>query len=156
MEILKERGIIPGIKLDKGLVDIPHTKGEKATIGLDDLAKRAKDFYTAGCRFAKWRAVIKIQGDTLPTELGIQEVAWGLARYALICQENGLVPIVEPEILADGTHTIERCAEVSERVLAVVVKALQDQKVYWEGCLLKPNMVTAGLDYPERSKITST
>lgn len=145
MTLLQERGIIPGIKVDKGLQFIPRTKEEQFTTGLDDLAKRCAEFYKMGCRFAKWRAVLKIEGDTLPSELSIQENAWTLARYAAICQQNGLVPIVEPEILADGTHTIERSEEVTERVLSVVFKALADQKVLLEGALLKPNMVTPGL-----------
>lgn len=153
VDLLRSRGIIPGIKVDKGLQDIPGTAGEKATVGLDDLAVRAKAYYAQGIRFAKWRAVIKITKD-LPTELGIQEVAWGLARYAAICQANGLVPIVEPEVLADGDHDIHRCAEVSQRVFAVVAKALHDQKIYWEGCLLKPNMITPGLDYADRASTT--
>jgi fructose-bisphosphate aldolase, class I len=153
VELLKSRNIIPGIKVDKGLQDIPGTDGEKATVGLDDLAVRVKAYYAQGIRFAKWRAVIKIT-KVLPSELALQEIAWGLARYAAICQSNGVVPIVEPEVLADGEHDIHRCAEVSQRCFAVVVKALHDQKIYWEGCLLKPNMITPGLDYPDRSKVT--
>lgn len=109
-----------------------------------------KKFYALGCRFAKWRAVLKI-GDGCPTELSIQENAWGLARYASICQENGLVPIVEPEILGDGDHSIEVCQKVTERVLSAVFKALQDQNVFFEGCLLKPNMVTPGTKAPKVS-----
>lgn len=104
-----------------------------------------KKFYNLGCRFAKWRAVLKIDEATgCPTDLAIQENAWGLARYAAICQDNGLVPIVEPEILCDGTHSIETCQKVTERVLSFCFKALQDQHIFFEGCLLKPNMVTQG------------
>lgn len=98
-----------------------------------------------GCRFAKWRAVIKIdEKKGWPSELAIQENAWGLARYAAICQENGLVPIVEPEVIPDGSHDIEVCEKVTERVLAACMKALADNKIFWEGCLLKPNMITPG------------
>lgn len=146
-EVLKEQGIITGIKVDKGLTNIPGTDEESATLGLDGLDKRCQDYYKAGARFAKWRAVIKIS-DTLPSQCGIQEVAHGLARYAAICQNNGLVPIVEPECLMDGTHSIERCAKVTEKVLAAVYKALNDQNVWLEGTLLKPNMVTPGHSSP--------
>ncbi|KAK1300601.1 Fructose-bisphosphate aldolase cytoplasmic isozyme [Acorus calamus] len=113
--------------------------------GLDDLGKRCAKYYEAGARFAKWRAVLKI-GPTEPSELSIHENAYGLARYAMICQENGLVPIVEPEILVDGSHDIDRCAYVTERVLAACYKALNDHHVLLEGSLLKPNMVTPGSD----------
>jgi len=108
-QLLRSRGIHVGIKLDKGVVVIGGTKGENATQGLDGLAARAKSFYEKGCRFAKWRAVIKI-GDSLPSELAITETAHTLARYGSICQDNGLVPIIEPEILQDGNHSIETCA----------------------------------------------
>ena len=108
-QLLRSRGIHVGIKLDKGVVVIGETKGENATKGLDGLAARAKSFYEKGCRFAKWRAVIKI-GDSLPSELAITETAHTLARYGSICQDNGLVPIIEPEILQDGNHSIETCA----------------------------------------------
>ena len=108
-ELLLSKGILPGIKVDKGLVVLPGTNDENSTTGLDGLGQRCKDYYAKGCRFAKWRAVIKI-GDGRPSELSIQETAHTLARYAAICQENGLVPIVEPEILTDGNHTIEVCA----------------------------------------------
>jgi len=148
-KLLRSRGIHVGIKLDKGLVVIGGTKNENATTGLDGLAARAKAFYEKGCRFAKWRAVVKI-GDGLPSELAIAETAHSLARYGSICQDNGLVPIIEPEILQDGSHTIETCAEVSERVFAAVMKAMIDHKLLIQGCLLKPNMVTPGAECPER------
>lgn len=138
-----------GIKLDKGLVVIGGTQDEKATQGLDGLAARAKSFYDKGCRFAKWRAVLKI-GDGLPSELSISETAHSLARYGSICQDNGLVPIIEPEILLDGSHSIEKCAEVSERVFAAVMKAMIDHKLLIEGTLLKPNMVTPGSSCPDK------
>jgi fructose-bisphosphate aldolase class I len=154
MELLRSKGVVPGIKLDRGTQVLPgSTTGETATMGLDDLAKRAKEFYDRGCRFTKWRAVIKI-GNNLPTQQAIQENAWGLARYAAICQENGLVPIVEPEVLADGDHDIETCMKVTEKAIAATFKALSDNNVFLEGCLLKPNMVTAGTQNPNRSKIT--
>lgn len=151
VKLLHDEGIIPGIKVDKGLVDIPCTDGEKSTQGLDGLAERCKEYYKAGARFAKWRAVLSIDPKKgKPTDLSIMETAWGLARYASICQLNRLVPIVEPEILADGDHTIEVCATVTQKVLACVFKALSDQGVMLEGALLKPNMVTSGYECSKR------
>jgi fructose-bisphosphate aldolase class I len=152
VELLHEKNIIAGIKVDAGIVILGGTEDETATQGLDKLGDRCAAFYKKGCRFAKWRAVLKIDTKTgCPSEMAIAENAHGLARYASICQDNGLVPIVEPEILCDGTHTIEECAEISERVFAAVVKELQDQKVLLEGSLLKPNMITPGMDCPDRS-----
>jgi fructose-bisphosphate aldolase class I len=151
--LLQELGVVPGIKLDKGTGILPGTKDETATLGLDDLAKRAKEFYDAGCRFTKWRAVLKI-GDGCPSDLAIQENAWGLARYGAICQANGLVPIIEPEILSDGSHDINTCARITEKVLAAVFKALNDNHVYLEGSLLKPNMVTSGASFPGRDQVS--
>lgn len=126
------------------------TKGENATQGLDGLAARCKTFYEKGCRFAKWRSVLKI-GDGMPSDLAVKETAHTLARYASICQDNGLVPIIEPEILQDGSHSISQCAEASERVFSEVMKAMMDHHLVIEGCLLKPNMVTPGASCPERS-----
>jgi fructose-bisphosphate aldolase class I len=143
VKLLQEKGVIPGIKVDKGTVVLPGTNGETATQGLDDLGKRCAKYYADGARFAKWRAVLKI-GNGQPSEMAILENAHGLARYAQICQENGLVPIVEPEVLVDGTHTIDECVRASERVFAGVVKALQDFNILLEGALLKPNMITSG------------
>jgi len=143
VDIMKKGGVLPGIKVDKGTVELAGTNGETTTQGLDDLAQRCKKYYEAGARFAKWRAVLKI-GPNEPSPLAIHENANGLARYAAICQENGLVPIVEPEILSDGPHEIEKCADVTERVLAACYKALNDHHVLLEGTLLKPNMVTPG------------
>jgi fructose-bisphosphate aldolase class I len=140
---LKELGIAAGIKVDKGVKTLAGTDGETTTQGHDDLDKRCAAFYEQGCRFAKWRAVLKI-GNHEPSELSIQENARGLARYAVICQENGLVPIVEPEVLMDGTHTIEQCAAASEKVFVAVTKALLDHNVFLEGMLLKPNMILPG------------
>lgn len=125
VDLLKSRGIYAGIKVDKGAVEIGGTNGEKATTGLDGLAQRCQGFYAKGCRFAKWRAILKI-GDGLPSELAVNETAHTLARYGSICQDNGLVPIIEPEILIDGDHDIDKCAEVSEHVFATVMKAMLD------------------------------
>ncbi|KZV14909.1 fructose-bisphosphate aldolase, cytoplasmic isozyme-like [Dorcoceras hygrometricum] len=145
VDVLKEGGVLPGIKVDKGTVELAGTDGETTTQGLDGLAQRCQQYYAAGARFAKWRAVLKI-GPNEPSQLAINENANGLARYAIICQENGLVPIVEPEILVDGSHDIKKCADVTERVLAACYKALNDHHVLLEGTLLKPNMVTPGSD----------
>jgi fructose-bisphosphate aldolase class I len=150
VELLKSKGVISGIKLDKGTQNLPGTDGETATMGLDDLAKRSKEFYERGCRFTKWRAVIKISKGC-PTQQAIEENAWGLARYAAICQENGLCPIVEPEVLADGDHDIETCMKVSQKVYAAVVKALHTNNVFFEGMLLKPNMITPGTSCEKKS-----
>ena len=111
----------------------------------------AADFYALGCRFAKWRAVLKI-GNGCPTDLAIHENATGLAKYAKICQDNGLVPIVEPEILSDGPHSAEECQRITEKVLSAVFKALADHKVLLEGALLKPNMVTYGSEHPKKKE----
>jgi len=143
VDLLKKEGVIPGIKLDKGVVPIPGTDGETSTQGLDGLAQRCADYYAKGARFAKWRAVLNIN-KTSPSALGVLENAHTLARYAAICQENGLVPIVEPEVLMDGEHSLEDCIEATQYVLAGVVKALHDHHIFFEGCLLKPNMVTPG------------
>ncbi|XP_028789154.1 fructose-bisphosphate aldolase, cytoplasmic isozyme 1-like [Neltuma alba] len=148
VEVLQENGVVPGIKVDKGIVELAGTNGETTTQGFDSLGSRCAQYYKAGARFAKWRAVLKI-GPTEPSELSIQQNAQGLARYAIICQENGLVPIVEPEILTDGPHDIAKCAAATETVLAAVYKALNDHHVLLEGTLLKPNMVTPGSDSPK-------
>ncbi|CAA2973945.1 fructose-bisphosphate aldolase 6, cytosolic [Olea europaea subsp. europaea] len=148
VDVLKEGGVLPGIKVDKGTVELAGTNGETTTQGLDGLAQRCQQYYAAGALFAKWRAVLKI-GPNEPSQLAINENANGLARYAIICQENGLVPIVEPEILIDGPHDINKSADVTERVLAAVYKALNDHHVLLEGTLLKPNMVTPGSDAPK-------
>lgn len=149
---LQQRGIIPGIKLDKGLVDLPNAvRGEQATQGFDDLHKRCAEFYRLGCRFAKWRNVYKIQNGTV-SELLVQENARALARYATVCQSQGLVPIVEPEVLMDGDHDMETCQRVCERVNAAVMKALSDYGIVWEGMLLKPNMVMPGADCKRKNE----
>ena len=148
VELLQKRGVIPGIKVDKGVAALPGTDGETETQGLDGLGDRCAKYYAAGARFAKWRAVLKI-GPSEPSELSIHQNAYGLARYAAISQQNGLVPIVEPEILSDGSHSIEVCAAATEKVLAAVFKALSDHHVLLEGTLLKPNMVLPGAEAPK-------
>ena len=145
--LLARRGIVPGIKVDKGVVPLPgNAHGEVTTQGLDGLAERCAGYYARGARFAKWRSVLTIGGDgnLMPSPQCLADNANGLARYASICQSEGLVPIVEPEILTDGDHDASACAAVTERVLAAVFKALSDHRVMLEGIILKPNMVTAG------------
>jgi len=147
VDCLKDLNIIPGIKVDTGLMPLPGGHPvETWCSGLDGLTERAQKYYDQGARFAKWRAVLQITSDGCPTPLSIQENAWGLARYARAVQEGGLVPIVEPEILMDGDHSIEKTAEVQEKVLAAVYKALSDNNVYLEGSLLKPSMTVPGSD----------
>jgi len=147
VDIIKAAGVIPGIKVDKGVAPLPGGgPGESLTAGIDGLGARCQQYYKKGCRFAKWRAVLKI-GDGCPTDVSIEENAHGLALYAAICQQNGLVPIVEPEILMDGDHSIEVCAAVAQRVWEVTIKALADQHVLFEGILLKPSMVSPGADW---------
>jgi len=146
-KMLIDQGIIPGIKVDKGVVPLLGTDGETTTQGLDGLAERCKEYKANGAQFAKWRCVIKINGDTVPSYLAIMENANVLARYASICQQNGLVPIVEPEVLCDGDHDLYTAQKVTEQVLAFQYKALADHHIFLEGTLLKPNMVTAGQGY---------
>jgi len=143
-----EQGIYVGIKVDTGLKPLPGSNGENACTGLDGMAERCKKYYSVGARFAKWRAAYTIDlANGKPSELVVKEQAWGLARYAAICQANGLCPIVEPEVMIDGSHDIETCSRVSERVYSEVIHALQQNGVMLEGCLFKPNMVTPGQDY---------
>lgn len=146
VDILKSKGIIPGIKTDKGTRQLPFCSGEKYTQGLTDLDVRSKKYYEQGARFAKWRNVLKIQNGRI-TETSLKETAWTLARYAAISQANGLVPIVEPEILMDGDHSLEVAQYWSTKVLNACYKALCDQEVLLEGTLLKPNMVLPGAQY---------
>jgi len=153
VEVLKKKGIIPGIKVDKGVKPLAGTNGETVTQGIDDLDTRCAKYYAQGARFAKWRAVLNIK-DTIggtPSQVSIDENANTLARYASICQQNGLVPIVEPEVLMDGNFGIEVAAAVTERVIAACYKALSDHHVMLEGTLLKPNMVRTGSDYPTQA-----
>ncbi|TRY83931.1 hypothetical protein DNTS_014666 [Danionella cerebrum] len=142
-KVIKDKGIVVGIKVDKGTAALAGTDGETTTQGLDGLSERCAQYKKDGCDFAKWRCVLKIS-DSCPSSLSIAENANVLARYASICQQNGLVPIVEPEILPDGDHDLQRCQYATEKVLAAVYKALSDHHVYLEGTLLKPNMVTPG------------
>jgi len=143
VDILKEQGIVLGIKVDQGLKHLPGTDKENYTAGLTGLEERCQKYYKDGCRFAKWRAVIEISRSK-PSPLAIKETAEGLAKYASICQANGLVPVVEPEVLMDGTHSIEVCQYWTEKVIAACYKALNDANVLLEGTLLKPNMVLPG------------
>ena len=142
-EVLAHQGILPGIKVDNGAKPLAGSPGENITEGLDGLRDRLKEYREIGARFAKWRAVLAVS-DTLPSATCVHVNAHALARYAALCQEQGVVPIVEPEVLMDGSHTIERCEEVTGEVLHAVFNALFDQKVALEGMLLKPNMVIPG------------
>jgi len=144
VKTLTDANIIPGIKVDLGAKDLAGFPGEKITEGLDGLRARLKSYFDLGARFAKWRAVIAI-GDGLPSRACIEANAQTLARYAALCQEAGLVPIVEPEVLMDGAHTMARCGEVTEEVLLHVFEQLYRQRVLFEGMILKPNMVVPGL-----------
>jgi fructose-bisphosphate aldolase class I len=143
VKLIQNKGILPGIKVDAGVVNLLGSEGEGTTQGLDDLDKRCAQYKKDGCQFAKWRSVLKI-GKNTPSYQAILENANVLARYASICQANGLVPIVEPEVLPDGDHDLDRAQKVTETVLAFCYKALNDHHVFLEGTLLKPNMVTAG------------
>jgi len=144
-EVLERRGIVPGIKVDKGTVPLVNAPGDLITRGLDGLPERLKGYKAQGARFAKWREVYNIT-DRNPTTLGIEANAEALAAYAAICQAEGIVPIVEPEVLIDGDHTAERCDEVSEAVLHAVFHALHRNKVILEYMVLKPSMVLPGKD----------
>jgi fructose-bisphosphate aldolase class I len=151
-QVLSKKGIIPGIKVDKGPVDLPEFPGEVVTEGLDGLRGRVKEYKDLGAKFAKWRAVITI-GNGIPTYTCLEANAHALARYAALCQEGGLVPIVEPEVLLDGSHTVERCQEVTEQALKVTFTALFLQRVYLEGMILKPSMVVSGKDCPQQASV---
>jgi fructose-bisphosphate aldolase class I len=144
-ELLARQGILPGIKVDSGTSDLPFCPGEKVTEGLDKLAKRCQEYVKLGAKFAKWRAVITI-GQEIPTTTCIAANAHALGRYAAICQAAGLVPIVEPEVLMDGEHAIERCEEVTEWTLNAVYQALYVNRVVLEESVLKPSMVISGKD----------
>jgi len=142
-QLLAEKNVVPGIKVDTGAHDLAGFPGEKVTEGLDGLRGRLEEYYELGARFAKWRAVITI-GDGIPTDACIRANAHALARYASLCQEAGLVPIVEPEVLMDADNTIETCDDVTGRTLRAVFAELFEQDVHLRGTLLKPNMVIAG------------
>jgi len=151
-EVCTRLGIIPGIKVDTGAKDLAGSPGEKVTEGLDGLRDRLSDYYKMGARFAKWRAVIRIT-DSLPTPTCLVVNAHALGRYAALCQEQGLVPIVEPEVLMDGPHTIDHCGEVTSQVLHSVFNALYDQRVSLERMLLKPNMVISGKECSKQASV---
>ncbi|MEA2069304.1 MAG: class I fructose-bisphosphate aldolase [Verrucomicrobiota bacterium] len=144
-KLLSSRGIVPGIKVDKGAKALALHPGEKIADGLNGLRERLKEYKQMGAKFAKWRAVIEINESDVPTTFGIRANVHVLARYAALCQELDLVPIVEPEVLMDGAHSIERCEMVTSRVLEAVFTELDAHRVLFEGMLLKPNMVIAGM-----------
>jgi fructose-bisphosphate aldolase class I len=149
-QYLTQLGILPGIKVDAGAKPLAAFPGETITEGLDGLRERLIEYHRLGARFAKWRAVIDI-GEGIPTRGAIEANAQALARYAALCQEQDIVPIVEPEVLMDGAHTLERCEEVTDAVLAAVFERLERQRVWLEGMILKPNMVIPGKKCPARA-----
>ncbi|MFO8082762.1 MAG: class I fructose-bisphosphate aldolase [Desulfobacterales bacterium] len=150
--ILNKKGVLPGIKVDQGVIELPGSDGEKLTQGLDGLPKRLKEYYELGARFTKWRAVIKI-GENIPTLRCIKANAHALALYAAIVQSAKMVPIVEPEVLMDGNHDIHRCSMVTKETLVHVFFELHQQGVVLEHMLLKPNMVISGLDCPHQADV---
>ena len=152
VEVLKRQSIIPGIKVDKGAKALPGFPGEKITEGLDGLRDRLVEYVKLGARFTKWRAVITIGAD-IPSRTCLESNAHGLARFAALSQEAGLVPIVEPEVLMDGDHTIERHFEVTEAILKIVFQSLFEHRVRLEAMLLKPNMVLAGKSCSRQTSI---
>jgi fructose-bisphosphate aldolase, class I len=152
VKLIEASGAIPGIKVDEGTQDLPNCPGELVTVGLDKLAERLKKYYERGARFAKWRAVIDI-GSNIPTMTAIRVNAHALARYAALCQAAQIVPIVEPEVLMDGDHDIDRCYEVTGRVLNKVFRELCAQRVALEGMILKPNMVVSGKKNPKQASV---
>ena len=152
IQVILDAGIIPGIKVDAGAKALAGHPGEKITEGLDGLRDRLQAYAQMGARFAKWRAVLTI-GSDIPSRGCIEANAQALARYAALCQEAGLVPIVEPEVLMDGAHTLERCSEVTEDVLQTVFNQLYTQRVLLEGIILKPNMVLPGLTCPQQATV---
>ncbi len=152
-QLMDEEGVIPGIKVDEGLVDIEGTDGEKVTQGLESLPNRLPEYFDLGARFAKWRAVYAVTDD-LPSETAIMQNASCLAKYAKACQDASIVPIIEPEVMMDGehtTHSLERCYDVTKKVQEAVFAACKAEGVYLEGVLLKPNMVIPGQDCPVKA-----
>src|SRR5688572_19324218 len=150
VELLQKQGVIPGIKVDAGAKDMALCPGETVTEGLDNLPKRCAEYVKLGAKFAKWRAVITI-GENIPSAACVVANAHALARYAAICQAEGLVPIVEPEVLMDGDNTIERCEEVTEWTLRETFEALASQRVAYERMILKPSMVISGKKCPKQA-----
>jgi fructose-bisphosphate aldolase class I len=153
-ELLSSRGIEPGIKVDKGAKTLALYPEEKVTEGLDNLRERLVEYKQMGAKFAKWRAVIEINGRDVPTAFGIRANAHGLARYAALCQELDIVPIVEPEVLMDGAHDIERCEVVTSKVIEEVFTELDAHRVLFEGMLLKPNMVIPGMKCARQESVS--
>ena len=153
VELIKKAGSIPGIKVDEGTKPLPNCPGEVVTIGLDKLADRLPKYYGQGARFAKWRAVIDIGANGIPTYTCIRANVHALARYAELCQAAQIVPIVEPEVLMDGDHDVERCATVTELVLKLTFEELYFNRVALEGIVLKPNMVISGKKNGKRAGI---
>jgi len=157
IKLIEQSGVIPGIKVDEGTQALPACPGELVTVGLDKLAERLKKYYERGARFAKWRAVIDIgrstDGREIPTMTAIRVNAHALARYAALCQAAQIVPIVEPEVLMDGDHDIERCYDVTQRVLNQTFRELRTQRVELEGMVLKPNMAVAGKKSPRPASV---
>jgi fructose-bisphosphate aldolase class I len=151
-DYLAKKGILPGIKVDKGVVDIPLHKGEKVTEGLDGLSKRLEEYFRMGCRFAKWRSVITI-GRDIPSHACLYANAHVLARYAAACQAASIVPMIEPEVLLDGEHTIERCEEVTEATLRATYAAIAAYDVFPEYLILKTSMVVSGKDNPRQAGV---
>lgn len=152
LKVITDAGMIPGIKVDTGAKDLSGHPNEKVTEGLDGLRDRIAEYYQMGARFAKWRAVITI-GNGIPSRACIEANAHGLARYANLCQEGGLVPIVEPEVLIDGDHTIERCYSVTDETLHEVFNQLYTQNVAFDRMILKPSMVISGKDCPQQASV---
>jgi fructose-bisphosphate aldolase class I len=157
VKLIEQSGAIPGIKVDEGTQPLPMCPGELVTVGLDKLADRLKNYYERGARFAKWRAVIDIsggaEGRSMPSMTAIHVNAHALARYAALCQAAQIVPIVEPEVLMDGDHDIDRCYDVTQRVLNKTFQELRVQRVALEGMILKPNMVIAGKKSPKQAPV---
>lgn len=152
IKVITEAGMIPGIKVDAGAKELAAHPREKVTEGLDGLRDRITEYYQMGARFAKWRAVITI-GDGIPSQTCIDVNAQALARYAALCQEGGLVPIVEPEVLIDGDHTLEQCYQVTDRTLHTVFAQLYAQGIAFDQMILKPSMVIAGKDCPQQPSV---
>ena len=152
VKLIEQAGTIPGIKVDEGTMALPACPGELVTKGLDKLAERLPKYYERGARFAKWRAVIDI-GTGIPSRTAIHVNAHALARYAALCQANQIVPIVEPEVLMDGDHDIDRCYEVTQRVLNKTFQELRMQRVELEGMVLKPNMAISGKKCPKQASV---
>ncbi len=152
VRLIEQSGAIPGIKVDEGTQSLPQCPGELVTAGLDQLAERLKKYYERGARFAKWRAVIDI-GEHIPTMTAIHVNAHALARYAALCQAAQIVPIVEPEVLMDGDHDIDRCFEVTSRVLDETFQELRVQRIALEGMILKPNMAISGKKSPKQASV---